>query len=240
MAFANNYQLWSFIAVCVFTVTAITLSYTTNILKDVSLVKNKPYSYSRVQMMFWLVIIVDAYMLAYGWHEDIVALNSSCLVLLGISAGTAAAGRVIDNSRSDDDNAVMQNQPSEGFLKDILSDQSGISIHRFQSVVFNIIFGVIFIVKFLASLKASPAYPLFNDTDLALMGISSATYIGMKIGENGSLATTTPAPAQVQQTTAPAPAPAPAQVQQSTPPDPIPAPAAPQSSGTETQTVATA
>ena len=196
------YHWGSIIAAIVLTASAIILSVRTSILKDTSAVTPKPYSYARFQLMWWLVIIADAYMLAYGWSGDMVALTTSCLVLLGISAGTTATGRIIDNSRTDDDNAVTQNQPSEGFIKDILSDQNGISVHRFQSLVFNLIFGIIFLVKFFNSLKTTPAYPDFSETDLALMGISSAAYIGLKLGENSSTA-----PAQNPVTPNPAPAP---------------------------------
>jgi hypothetical protein len=79
------------------------------------------------------------------------------------------------------------------FFHDILSDDSGISIHRFQSMVFNVIFGIGFISNFIKQVCLE-AYPLadFTDWQFALIGISSATYLGLKAtSENKSQAKAT-------------------------------------------------
>jgi hypothetical protein len=68
---------------------------------------------------------------------------------------------------------------SEGFLKDILSDADGISLHRFQMAIWTIVLGIIFA----ASVYNSLAMPQFSGTLLALMGISGGTYIGFKFPE---------------------------------------------------------
>src|SRR5262249_37912308 len=70
-------------------------------------------------------------------------------------------------------------QKTEGFLRDILTDADGISLHRFQMVVWTIILGFIFA----ASVYNSLAMPQFSGTILALMGISGGTYIGFKFPE---------------------------------------------------------
>jgi hypothetical protein len=75
--------------------------------------------------------------------------------------------------------ATMTPQQSEGFLADILTDASGISLHRFQIAVWTIVLGFIFA----ASIYNSLAMPQFSGTLLALMGISSGTYIGFKFPE---------------------------------------------------------
>ena len=56
---------------------------------------------------------------------------------MGISVGTTFAAGTIDNNQ----NPITrhQNEPSAGFFIDILSDENGISIHRFQNVVWTII-----------------------------------------------------------------------------------------------------
>ena len=69
--------------------------------------------------------------------------------------------------------------PSEGFFKDILSDDSGISFHRFQVAGWTVVLGIIFI----ASVYRVLAMPDFPTELLALMGISSGTYIGFKFPE---------------------------------------------------------
>jgi hypothetical protein len=67
--------------------------------------------------------------------------------------------------------------PSVNFLADILQDDEGVSLHRFQLFLWTLILGIVFIVQVLRSL----AIPEFNDTLLALMGISAGTYVGFKI-----------------------------------------------------------
>jgi|ERR1041384_58343 hypothetical protein len=66
-----------------------------------------------------------------------------------------------------------------GFLRDILSDGSGYSFHRFQIFAWMIVLGVIFI----SSVYNQLTMPEFSTTLLGLMGISSGTYIGFKFPE---------------------------------------------------------
>ena len=68
---------------------------------------------------------------------------------------------------------------SEGFLRDILTDASGVSLHRFQIVVWTIVLGFIFAISVYNTL----GMPEFSGTLLALMGISNGTYIGFKFPE---------------------------------------------------------
>lgn len=65
---------------------------------------------------------------------------------------------------------------SQGFIKDLLNDNGGISFHRFQIVVWTIVLGIIFV----ESVYTHLAMPEFSGTLLALMGISSGTYLGFK------------------------------------------------------------
>jgi len=66
---------------------------------------------------------------------------------------------------------------SINFIKDILSDDNGVSFHRFQIFVWTIVLIIIFFVRVYDIL----AMPTFDATLLALMGISSGTYIGFKL-----------------------------------------------------------
>lgn len=68
---------------------------------------------------------------------------------------------------------------SAGFLRDILSDSSGYSFHRFQIFAWTIVLGVIFV----SSVYNRLTMPEFSTTLLGLMGISSGTYIGFKFPE---------------------------------------------------------
>lgn len=67
--------------------------------------------------------------------------------------------------------------PTDGFLLDILRDETGVSFHRFQMAAWTIVLGFVFVIAVYQHL----AMPDFSATLLGLMGISSGTYIGFKI-----------------------------------------------------------
>jgi hypothetical protein len=72
---------------------------------------------------------------------------------------------------------------TKGFLTDIMSDENGISIHRFQMVGWTVILTLVFVHGVWTNLTM----PEFSDTLLTLMGISSGTYIALKIPEKNSV-----------------------------------------------------
>src|SRR5215210_453868 len=65
---------------------------------------------------------------------------------------------------------------THSFWRDILSDEDGISFHRYQIVIWTLVLTTIFIVRVHVNL----AMPDFDGQLLALMGISSGTYLGFK------------------------------------------------------------
>ncbi len=112
------------------------------------------------------------------------------LQALGAAAADEAKRELIEkNARLPQLDAEMQvakakiaSMRSEGFFLDILTDENGISLHRFQISIWT----VVLVVVFLASVYNSLAMPEFNSTLLALMGISNGTYIGFKFPEKQS------------------------------------------------------
>lgn len=68
---------------------------------------------------------------------------------------------------------------SRGFARDLLWDGGGMSLHRFQIVVWTLVLGAIFA----ASAYLDLAMPEFSATLLGLMGLSSGTYLGFKVPE---------------------------------------------------------
>ncbi len=144
-----------------------------------------PFSLSRVQLGIWTVVISCSYIylqLCMGNCND-TGLNETALVLMGISAGVAAGGTIIDKREIQDGRFRHQNSPSEGFFVDILSDDNGISVHRFQKVVWTGIAVIIFLNK-VYSIKTGCALPELSQTLLWLTGISSAAYLTLKTQEN--------------------------------------------------------
>ena len=75
--------------------------------------------------------------------------------------------------------AVTRSASSKGFWIDLLDDGSGVSLHRLQILVWTFVLAGIFIVTVWRTL----AMPEFSEGLLALMGISSGTYLGFKMPE---------------------------------------------------------
>jgi len=176
-------------------------------LRDISKAgSHQPYSWARVQLAWWTVIVLSSFV-AILWGKGIAAtLNSSTVILLGISAATTATARVIDMSDQEKSNWRHQDDFGKNFLLDILSDNNGVSVHRFQTVVFNVVFGVWFIravlnnlvidcgayiadaglLKLCKSDTINYIMPPITDNNLILLGLSSATYAALKMTENSA------------------------------------------------------
>lgn len=181
---------------------------TTNLCKDLSYdpatneprpVKDRPYSYSRVQLFWWTTIVLGCYVSFFiyaPFDEIILALNPTAVILLGGGLATSIFGRVMDNNQiaRDNDNSEpdvpvrhQDIEATKGLFLDIMSDEGGITIHRFQAVIFNLVFGIAFLNMFFAAMNAPGAYPFpdFETWQLTLLGISAAGYLGLKANENG-------------------------------------------------------
>lgn len=181
-----NPIIFAIVIVVLLWAAAIYLSVKTDILKDLSTGTTKPYSFSRTQLMWWTLIIASCYILAFAHYENLPALNSTTLALLGIGLGTTTFARVVDNTQVNqaaaNGIARHQDESSQGFLTDLLSDETGISVHRFQAFVFNVIFGITFFIDFFNMKYTLPSY---DSQQLLLLGISSGAYIAIKMNENG-------------------------------------------------------
>lgn len=161
-------------------------------LRDISVAIPPPYSWSRVQLAWWTVIVLSAFTAIFLKTKDVPALDMSTVILLGISSATMAAARVIDVA--DQGNPLItrhQDSGGDNFFLDILSDQSGPGIHRFQTIVFNFVFGLWFITTVLHNFQAcatcvNTIIPVISDNNLILLGLSSATYAAVKTQENKS------------------------------------------------------
>jgi hypothetical protein len=142
-----------------------------------------PYSWSRTQLAFWTVIIFSSFLYMLFKHDfDIPELNNVNLILLGITVATTASAKLIDDSQKLNPN-LSQSYPSEGFLRDILSDKNGVSIHRLQHLLWTIALGIIYI-QHVAAEKSLPDDTVLTDNLLILMGISTGAYVGIKTTEN--------------------------------------------------------
>jgi hypothetical protein len=76
--------------------------------------------------------------------------------------------------------ATLRVNPASGnFLKDILSDATGVTLHRFQMLVWTVVLGIVFALQVYRNLAMMD----FSPELLALQGISGGTYLGFKVPE---------------------------------------------------------
>jgi hypothetical protein len=181
---------WAFAVILLVVSVLLAFVFKTNLIKDKSSQPDKkPYSLSRFQLLWWTVIIISCYILLFAIRDDFALLSQSTLILLGISVAGTSFAAVVDYSQSDQDR--HQDQPGVNFIQDVLSDDEGISVHRYQNLIFTFIFGIIFFYKVLATGNM----PNFGPLELSLMGLSTAAYVGLKTSENKTpSSTSTPTP----------------------------------------------
>lgn len=155
------------------------------LLKDISTqpLKEKPYSLGRSQLAYWTLIVSISYVFIALVTGGLTPLSTSTLILLGISGATTAAAGIIDqNDVLSNKTRTQSSNKSGGFINDVLSDANGMSVHRFQMLVFNLLLGLFFIKQVFTKLQM----PDFDDNLLLLMGLSNTTYAGLKINENAT------------------------------------------------------
>jgi hypothetical protein len=128
------------------------------------------YSLARVQMAWWFLLLVIGYVFIWLVTGARNSIDPSLLGLVGISAATALAAVAVT--------PLGRPLASAGFWHDIVSDDRGsVALDRFQVLVWTLVLGGIFLNSVLWDLTM----PEFSATMLALMGISSGTYIGFKL-----------------------------------------------------------
>lgn len=135
------------------------------------------YSLARVQMAFWTVLILGGYAFLLGVCGSVDSLNASILSLMGIGAGTALGAAAVEAQH--DGHAEAATAKSQGFWRDIFHGGTSGALHRIQLIAWTGIVGLVFLRSVIAELE----FPDLDATLLALMGISSGTYLGFKIPE---------------------------------------------------------
>ena len=108
-------------------------------------------------------------------------LEEQRVALAAKQAELAAKQKEIDQLNQQIQKLPAATKPavSKHFIDDILSDDDGVSFHRFQMFAWTIVLLTIFVVSVCNVLTM----PDFDTTLLALMGISGGTYIGFKLPE---------------------------------------------------------
>jgi hypothetical protein len=169
----------------------VALAIRSNVLRDPSTARRPPFSFSRVQLLWWVLVIAFCFLkhfaqaiIAGHWVKLLPDLNSTCLILLGIGVGTTTLAQVMDGRQrqaaDQHGTSMSQDAESQGFLTDILSDDNGVSVHRLQALVFNLIYGVAFVASFLST----AVFQEYGKFEFGVLGLSNAGYLGLKALEN--------------------------------------------------------
>jgi hypothetical protein len=177
--------LFNYIVPAIMIAVIIYCSFYTNALKDISNQSKKPYSFARSQLMWWTLLILPTISICYANSGyEFPKIDQSLLALLSIGAGTTVIGSLIDGSDIAN-GKIRQQEAGAGinFLIDILDDGNGISIHRLQALLFNILFGIIYINEFISK---PTELPTFSPMELGLLGISAGSYLALKSNENSN------------------------------------------------------
>lgn len=160
------------------------------------------WSLARVQMAYWTTHITLAFLFVYFVAGQVPELPGSLIVLMGLGSGTLVAAAAIEETAGPQRDQAPASTGS--FWRDLVNDgrdaERGVSLHRLQLVAWTLIVGLLFWVSVLTEFRL----PVLDETLLGLMGISAATYLGMKIPEEGASTPSLPAPPPP---AAPAPAP---------------------------------
>ena len=124
-----------------------------------------------------------------GIEADLASIEASReRIDTAIATATPALAKLLERRRSEQDAArdalvaraasLTAVVPSRGFWRDLVSDdRGGVALDRVQILVWTLVLGIIFLSSVLLELTM----PEFSGTLLALMGISSGTYIGFQL-----------------------------------------------------------
>jgi hypothetical protein len=139
--------------------------------------EKSPFSLAQSQMAFWTLLVSSSVVYIWLTTDNLPDLTSSTLTLMGISLATIAGGKAVPYLKKEIPPAVPK---TEGFWRDILSDSSSVTIHRFQMVLWTIILGFIYVQKVIFYQQI----PEFSNNYLLMTGLSSGTYILLKTVES--------------------------------------------------------
>lgn len=129
----------------------------------------------------------EALLHAYRTQETNVKTAEANLVIVqagSVAATVADATGKVAAAKSSSAAVRAKMKPYEtpastSFIYDILSDENGIAFHRLQLLIWTLVYGSIFIFTAWHVLTLTN----FTPEQMALMGISGATYLGFKLSE---------------------------------------------------------
>jgi hypothetical protein len=139
----------------------------------------RSFSLARLQMAWWFAIITGTYIFLWVITRETPTIGGQALGLMGVAGLTAISSFGVDTN-----NPGVPPRQHRTFILDLLSENDGVTLHRFQMLAMTVILGVIFVMHVGSHLSM----PEFDANTLGLLGISAGTYVGFKIPEKRQLA----------------------------------------------------
>lgn len=147
------------------------------------------FSLAKVQLALWFFVIFGAFLVIWVATGNFDTLNSSILSTLSISAGTALGDTFVKAAGPPTAVAALQagdtdtfNAPRwkvRRFMRELISDDEGCSIARFQMLAWT----VALVIVFLADVFNDLQMPVFGPELLYLLGLSTGTYVAHRVPE---------------------------------------------------------
>ncbi len=176
------------LAIVVFTIISL-VGFLSYILREQNGSEYK-YSFHKFQLWIWTLTICPLFALHWGFTTFEHPINTTSLILLGISSASLLTGIVItqinlnyQKEKKLKDPTLnlpslkVESTPSKGFFIDILTDDSGqLSVPRLQNFVFTLLYIVIYTVYFFSNGMEYINWDK-DSTPFVLMGISTGTYL---------------------------------------------------------------
>jgi len=147
------------------------------------------FSLAKVQLALWFFVIFGAFLVIWLATGNFDTLNSSILSTLSISAGTALGDTFVKATgpttaasplpENDIDTFRAPHWTARRFMRELVSDDEGCSISRFQMLAWT----VALVIVFLADVFDDLQMPVFGPELLYLLGLSTGTYVAHRLPE---------------------------------------------------------
>lgn len=147
------------------------------------------FSLAKVQLALWFFVIFSTFLVIWLVTGNFDSLNSSILSTLSISAGTALGDTFVKASGpttatrapkdAGSDTFLAPSWTARRFMRELLSDDEGCSIARFQMLAWTLALVIVFLADAFDNLQM----PVFGPELLYLLGLSTGTYVAHRVPE---------------------------------------------------------
>jgi len=144
------------------------------------------YSLSLTQILVWTYVTIFGLVYVYWLTGSFLEVTPQVLALLGIGGGTAVSTKVNAQSKAYAVPArylALVEKRRVPRLLDLVASEGRPNVFKFQMLVFTLLTAYLVLV----AIARSYAFPPIPESLVALMGISSAIYVGNEVAQKSDL-----------------------------------------------------